>query len=116
MEELRDEGHGPMMKFVSALSRESWASGLDYDLSMLRLWIARKGVGRVEVMVTYGDGRKGGRPLNLDLDAYELTIFAGGGPQEAVIRNLHDTIDRIGAWLEEATPGPTPGAGPGSGP
>jgi hypothetical protein len=69
---------------------------------MLRLWIGRKNVGRLEVMVTYADGRGGGRPTDPDLDAFEITIFEAGTAVDTVTLNSRDSIDRIGRWLADA--------------
>ena len=99
---LQEELHPPMARLVSELARQPWATGLRYDLSRQRLWIARRDIGRLEVMVTYGDGQGGGRPSNLELDAYETTIFENWIVVETVTLRLMDSIARIRRWLTEA--------------
>ena len=103
--ELREEDHPPMVRFVSELAVQPWAAALRYDLSMLRLWISRKDIERVEVMVTYGDGRGGGRPYDLNLDAYETTIFDSIVAVDTVTRNSADSIGRIHRWLLDTNAG-----------
>jgi len=99
LEELSAEGHEPMARFVSALGRQPWAHQLRFDLSMLRLWLAAPNVSSVQVMVTYGDGRGGGRPLNKGLDNYELTIFRGDHVALTASQTLSETVDCIGDWV-----------------
>jgi hypothetical protein len=98
--ELRSEGHLPMVRLVESIENEQWANQLDFDASMLRLWAARKGVPEVEIMVTYGDGRHGGRPLNMDLDAFDLAFRTGGGWTTLPGINSSSVLENIRSWLE----------------
>jgi hypothetical protein len=98
-DELRDEGHRPMVRFVLELRERPWATELTFDLSMLRLWIARKGVPRVEAMIVYGDGRQGGRPRATDVDAYDLTFFREGGQDDLRALDAATALERIREWL-----------------
>jgi hypothetical protein len=111
LNELREENHVPMVNFVEALNRQEWAARLSYDVSMLRLWIARKGVTRVQVMITYGDGHRGGRPLEPYVDAYELTIFADFKPDQMCTQDSVKTIERLQGWLESQERGKMPSPG-----
>lgn len=110
LEELREEQHAPMIALLDALRQHDWATTLRYDLSMFRLWIARPGVDAVEVMVVYGDGRGGGRPLKPYVDAFETTIFLGPGRPNVKIGTRENTIQSLRKWLESAgVPGSPPG-------
>jgi hypothetical protein len=100
LDELREENHIPMAGFAQELARQEWAGRLSFDLSMLRLWIARKGVEHVEVMITYGDGRGGGRPSEPCLDAFEVTFFVDSRPAEVCMQDSAGAIERLRRWLD----------------
>ena len=100
LDEVIDEDHVPMIELLNALSAEDWGDRLSFDLSMLRLWIARKGVAQTEVMIAYGDGRHGGRPLPPYRDAYEMTFFDGQERREVSMNTLQVTISRLLEWLK----------------
>lgn len=97
--ELRSEDHPPMVRLVEGLTRCHWAEALNYDLSMLRLWIARTNTEQVEVMVTYGDGRKGGRPIVPCVDSYEITLFAPSGAPQVSVHNLTGSLEWLRRWV-----------------
>lgn len=100
LEELREEQHVPMVTLLDALSEQEWAAKLCYDVSMLRLWISRQGREGVEVMVVYGDGRGGGRPVGPYLDVFEITFFAGADAGNVRTGTRENTIDTLRKWLE----------------
>ena len=100
LRELRAENHVPMVSFVDALARQEWAGKLSYDLSMLRLWIARKGVPHPEAMVIYADGRGGGRPSAPYVDAFELTFFVDSRPGEVSTQGSAATLERLRSWAD----------------
>lgn len=104
LHELCDEENPPMVRFVSELSRCDWAQTMVYDLSMLRLWIARPGSASVEIMVTYEDGRKGGRPAAPYVDVYEITEFSGAQRVRVSVHNLTDSLDWLSRWATSLKP------------
>ncbi|MGE5737229.1 MAG: hypothetical protein ACM34E_19210 [Acidobacteriota bacterium] len=99
--ELQEESHIPMVGFVEELRRRPWATTLKYDLSMLRLWISREDAHDVEVMIIYDDGRKGGKPLEPYVDAFEMALFAGRDVSEVFTGTSFETIERLRAWLQQ---------------
>jgi hypothetical protein len=100
LHELREENHVPMARFAQELARQEWATSLSFDLSMLRLWVARKGVSHVEVMVTYGDGRGGGRPSEPYVDAFEVTFYVNSRPADVSRQDSAGAIERLRRWLD----------------
>lgn len=96
LEEFASERHEPMVRFVTALRQRPWAQRLRFDVSMLRLWLAPPHASRVQAMVTYGDGRGGGRPLNAELDKYDLTLFRDTEDAVTTSQPLVETLDHIG--------------------
>ena len=102
LSEFRRENHEPMAKFVETLKEQLWVNKLVFDLSMLRLWIARRGADRVEAMVVYGDGRGGGRPSPPYVDLYEFSINVENLQTGICNQNLELTVQKVGRWLENA--------------
>jgi hypothetical protein len=100
LNELREEQHVPMTKLVEEMSRQDWAANLNYDVSMLRLWLSHEDYVSVEVMVTYGDGRGGGRPSEPFLDVFETKFFVGADVTEVTMGTAARTIKRLRLWLE----------------
>ncbi len=72
---LQEEGHPPMESLVQLISAQVWSKEFVYDLSMLRLLIAKQNSapGTVDIIVTYGDGRQGGRPAPPFFDKFNIT-------------------------------------------
>lgn len=106
VEELEHEGHGPMTRFVSLLGEQPWSKELKFDLSMLRLWIARPTDHEVRIMVTYGDGRGGGLPLDMSLDRYEVSFFhQGSGVPVVETTTMNEALTRIADWLKREPDG-----------
>lgn len=98
LSELVAENHPPMIELVNAIARESFAELLGCDLSMLRLWLGRsRSEKQHELMVTYADGREGGRPTPPFVDSYDLTFF-GHDARTQQTANLDGTLRAIRAW------------------
>src|SRR5512133_2331408 len=100
LEEFRTETHLQMVLLIETLRNKVQGEPLKYDVSMLRLWIARKNASDVQVMVAYGDGRGGGRPVATELDSYELTIFASDSSPRVSVQDLSTTITLIRDWFK----------------
>jgi hypothetical protein len=62
--------------------------------------IPMAGVEHVEVMITYGDGRGGGRPSEPCLDAFEVTFFVDSRPAEVCMQDSAGAIERLRRWLD----------------
>jgi hypothetical protein len=99
-QEFIHEGHEPMTMLARAIRAEPFATQLLYDTSMLRLWIRRSQGIEPELMVTYADGRMGGRPSDLTLNAYELTIFRGESSSGST-GDVGTTVAAIRQWCDE---------------
>jgi len=100
LEEFRTENHLPMVLLIETLRDKVQGKPLKYDVSMLRLWIARRDASDVQVMVAYGDGRGGGRPVTTELDSYELTIFGVDSSLRVSVQDLSTTIALIRDWFK----------------
>ena len=99
LEEFRTENHPPMVRLVETLTDRLKETGLKYDVSMLRLWISRRDADYVQIMIAYGDGRGGGRPVVFDSDSYELTFFGANASTHASVQDLQTTVDLVEQWL-----------------
>jgi len=109
LDEARDEGHEPMVRFLTRLAEYQWSKGLAFDLSMLRLWIRRPIVQTVELMVCYGDDRGGGKPSDPTLDRYELIDFRSGAGQISTSGTLSEVVDLVEQWALGTLEDPEPG-------
>jgi hypothetical protein len=98
--EFKLEGHLPMYRLIESLKREQWSSQLVFDTSVLRLWAARKTIPEVEIMITYGDGRNGGRPINMDLDSFDLALLKMDGFETSLGINAKIVFEKIRLWFE----------------
>ena len=107
LSELIEERHPPMIELVTAIAREPFAELLGCDLSMLRLWLGRsRSDKRHDLMVTYADGRGGGRPTPPFVESFELTFFGDGHPTQRTA-DLDGTIRAIREWYDAVTSGVT---------
>src|SRR5438270_9813208 len=93
--EFRAEGHAPMLRLTRELEQQgAWVHDLIFDTSMLRLLVARPNASIPEAIVTYGDGRGGGRPVNPNLDAFDVLVGrAGGSDKEIAALSAVDAVD-----------------------
>jgi hypothetical protein len=98
--EFTEENHQPMLRLVQTMKTQSWAGQLVFDTSMLRIWAARRFASEVEITITYGDGRKGGRPLDGDLDAFDLAMKVNGAWSTAEHISTQAVLERMHQWLE----------------
>lgn len=98
--EFEAERHWPMLRLIEGIKQEPWAHRLAFDSSMLRLWVARKNATGVEIMITYGDGRHGGRPTNLELDSFEFAARSGDHFDASSNVDAKTAVERIRSWLE----------------
>src|SRR4051812_30821646 len=99
LSELTEENHPPMMRLVTAIACEPFAELLGCDLPMLRLWLGRSWSDkRHDLMVTYADGREGGRPSPPFVDSYDLTLFHDDERTQQTA-NLDGTLQTIREWF-----------------
>ncbi len=103
-QEFDDEGHTAMVALLDKLAAQPWISELAFDVSMLRLWIARKGHTSPELMITYADGRNGGRPGEANLDRFDLTAFADACPS-ALGQSGDEAIKSLRLWVSAGNSG-----------
>ena len=101
--EFRSEGHLPMHRLAESIKGEKWAARLTFDTSMLRLWAARVHAQDVEIMISYGDGRGGGRPLDLRLNSFDLALRNEGRLDTTRNIDARAVLENIRAWLETQT-------------
>lgn len=92
LREFVDEAHLPMQRLVRSLMGDEWA-GVGWDVSMLRLWAGKAGESVPRIVVTFADGRMGGRPVDQALDLFEIRTLSAGHLEAAVVtRGLDETI------------------------
>ena len=94
---FESEGHPPMVRLMKAIKSQSWAGQLTFDSSMLRLLVARSGKHRAEILITYADGRDGGRPIS-DLDIFDVRIWETGEDYRSL--SSEDAVACLARWLE----------------
>jgi len=67
---------------------------------MLRLWLGRSRSDKPhDLMVTYADGREGGRPTPPFVDSYELTFFRADERTQQTA-NVDGALRAIRAWYD----------------
>jgi hypothetical protein len=96
------EPHEPMRGLVRLIESEEWASGLRFGQSMYSLRVARLGRENLELLITYGDGRQGGRPTLPYLDRFDVIVWARGSEQEKCGLTASETVKFLARWLETA--------------
>ena len=102
--EFRAEGHLPMLQLVELIKQADWMDQLVFDTSMLRLWASRKNANSVEIMVTYGDGRFGGRPSNMNLGTFDLSLLRNGAFEVSSSNDANAVLEKIRLWLDMQRP------------
>jgi hypothetical protein len=100
--QISAEGHVPMTRLLSLLREQPWITGLVFDCSMCRVWIAPKGAPGKQIMVTYGDGNFGGIPTNTGLDAFDLTLFGHGTREDRPSLTTRTAMLTIRRWVGAA--------------
>lgn len=101
IKEFDIESHPPMKQLISEICKKDWSKLLIFDTSMIRLWVSKNNSLQVQLIITYGDGRFGGKPINPNLDSYDLTYINSAGNETINGLNLQSTIENIEKWVKE---------------
>jgi hypothetical protein len=91
-----------MARLVSMFEQCAWSRQLIFDTSMLRLLVARRSSKYPELVITYGDGRDGGRPTDASLDAFDILIAREGQDAQLLPKlTAEAVIRRVEEWASE---------------
>lgn len=96
------EPHEPMRGLVRLIESEEWSSRLRFGQSMYSLRVARLGREHPELLITYGDGRQGGRPTLPYLDRFDVVLWVRCSEPELRGLSASDTVKLLARWLETA--------------